>query len=218
MKMNTLFNRKLSGILIAVLLLGLLTGCTVDDPGYMITSDDSVVQIVDENNEIITIDDTTGVLTTTDFSHYEINKGESYYIQANSASLDAGLCLNMTVVTSNSNEWVHVIWVAESSDAMTISIYENAVVSTPGVILTPNNRDRNSANMPDTIFRNGDIFTNTGTLIWEWQSGGGNIIGSGQELSEIILAQDTTYLFCAESRVNGNVVNGELSFYEHANR
>lgn len=208
-----------SALFVCLLLIAVLTGgCTVIEPGFVTTTDDSVIQIVDEDNDIITIDEATGAITSIDYAHHEIHEGCSYIVQENDDDLDNGQTLDLTVITPNTTSWMHSVWSAEGTKAIHIFVYEGVTTNISGVARTPVNRDRNSSNMPSGIFREGDTFVALGTLLWQWHTGDKKISGIGEERDEFLLRQNTQYLFRIESEVNDNAVTGQLSFYEHAHR
>lgn len=202
---------------LALVSIFIFTGCTIEEPGYFIADPESQVQVVDSDGDIVNIDSDTRAIAVIEYPHKEIHDGNSYVLNGDDHDLSVGQTFDLTVLTSNTTNWMHAVWEAEGTDAIHIFVYEGVTVNVPGTPTTPINRDRNSPNTSDAICREGDTFTNLGTLLWEWHTGDKKVAGVGGERDEYILRQGTQYLFRVESEVANNKVSGQLSWYEHTN-
>lgn len=202
-------------LLALILILSLLlTGCayTADEPAPF--------EIIkgrtgDETYQPIMVDPTTHTIQVIDYTHHEVHDGNSYFLSGNDDAIDASENFTLTVVTPDTTTWLHSTWSAEGTAAIHIFVYEDVIVSVNGTIVTPVNRNRNSTNTASGIFRENDTITSSGTLLWQWHTSDRKIAGAGGERDELILKQDTVYMFVIESEVNGNAVSGILSWYEH---
>jgi hypothetical protein len=85
------------------------------------------------------------------------------------------------------------------------------------------NHDRNSANTSGlTIHKSASSGTTDGTLIWQRKSGSATAqarsAGEAEHGMEIILKQNTKYIFKVTSGTNANLTNVLFDWYEHTNR
>ena len=219
----------------------LMAGCTVDDPGYVITTEDSKAQIeiVDVDGDIVTIDSATEAIATIEYEHHEIHAGDSFscwYMQEVSDTGDRSI---VTFRTPNTTRWVHVT-VTFSATVMAHSrIWEApAVNDNTGAALPIYNRNRNSPTLP-TVW---DTSTNPDTQGWATYftelnmgnvAGGTEIghmhLGTGEGKKTVgggargqqewILASNTLYAFEIEStNDDDNIHVIEVDWYEHTSR
>lgn len=176
------------------------------------------VKVVDDDGDIITIDTTTRALATITYAHHETHDGNAYLINVNDDDIDVGDTLDLTIITSNTTTWLHSVWEAQGILGIHIFAYENAVTNVAGANLTPVNMNRNSGNMPSGTFRDGDTFTDTGDLLWQWHTGSKRESGGAGQRNEMILKQGTQYLLRIESEIINNAASGVFFFYEHTNK
>ncbi|KKN17303.1 hypothetical protein LCGC14_0967120 [marine sediment metagenome] len=212
-------------ILTLLLLLSLtVSGCTADgndpamEPFDVSVTGNPEVKVVDDNGNIISIDAATRAIINIDNAHHEIHEGNAYLISINDHDLDVGDMLDLTVITPDTTKWLNVIWNAEGILAIHIFVYEDAITNVAGANLTAVNRNRNSTNVSPAILRSGDSFTDTGTILWQWHTGTRKTGGESGERDELILKQNTQYLFRIESEIINNAVSGILSWYELTNK
>lgn len=206
---------------ILLLIIGILalTGCaTAEEPGYVNVANEPNVKVVDSDGDIIGIDSATRALTTIDSQHHEIHSGSSFFINVNDDDIDATETLDLTVITSDTPEWLHAVWAAEGVLAIHIFVYEDSVTNIAGTSINATNRDRNSTHTSTATFRDGDTFADLGTLLWQWHTGAKKSSGSTAERDELILKQGTQYLYRIESEIINNQASGILSWYEHTNK
>lgn len=163
-------------------------------------------------------DEPTGSDTTVDWAHHEVHEGDAFVQSTHATGVASGAFLGLTVITPDTTKWLHTTFVVTGTLAFVARVYEAATVDVEGSATTAYNRDRNSGTTSGGTFRLGDTFTSKGTLIWQQYVGAGNKTGGGALIrSELILKQNTTYLFELESKAAANVLSGALDWYEHTN-
>lgn len=201
--------RRRVGLTIIVLLALLLTGCSAAEGSSFIMYGDS-----DGEATPIQIDEPSGSLTTISYAHHMIHSGNSYTAVGNDYDLDIGDNFTLTLITPDTATRVHVVWQAEGTNAIHIFLFEDAIVSSPGVAITPVNRNRNSLNTTTVTARENDTISDFGTQLWEWHTGDRKIAGEEREVNEYILKQNTTYLLVISSEADNNMVSGQANWYE----
>lgn len=235
-----LVNFYRSALFVCLLLIAvLMAGCTEVEPGYVITSDDSVTQIVDEDNNIITIDEATGAITCIEYPHHEIHAGDSFSCWYMQTVSDIGDKSIVSFRTANSARWVHLTITGSATFMAHFRLLEApAINDNTGANLAVYNRNRNSATQATVIdtSQNPDL---SGSATFFTELTMGNVVG-GTDLvhehlgtgegkktigggargeQEWILLPNTLYAVEIESTtVDDNVHVIELSWYEHTNR
>lgn len=221
-----------------IVLLVILTGCTAEEPGYVITTSDSEVMVVDSDGDIITIDEDTGSITTITQEHSELHCGDSFsswYLQDVSDIGDKSI---IAFKTSNTIKWIHVTVTSAATVMAHSRILEApAITDNTGATLAIYNRDRNSATT-STVIDTSPAVDVAGQAMYFTELTTGNVTG-GTEIAhehlgtgegkktlggatrgtqEWILKQNTFYAFVIESITaddNTHVIG--LSWYEHTN-
>lgn len=164
------------------------------------------------------VDSSTETLQVIDYPHHEIHSGSHYFI-CGFQDFSNGEVVDFTVVTPNTTKWLHMLFQIEGSGAVSIEIYEDATVDVAGTVTTPNNNNRNSANTSDAVIRTGDTFTDIGTLKFGNQSGANKAAGIIGRENEIILKQNSTYIFRITNQTAiTNVIYFCGEWYEHINK
>ena len=169
------------------------------------------------------IDRATETLQTIDYEHHEIHAGSHFYIcgfetLADNASLDFAL------TTPDTTKWAHMTYDVSGTSQTEFYIYEASSV-TGGTATTPLNNDRNSVKTSDlTIVKNPSV-TTLGTMIYSTSRGFAGATPSKADAEgivtrsrEIILKQNTTYIFRVTSRDGDNIINYCGEWYEHTNK
>ena len=228
-------------LLCVILLIALIIpfGCTVDDPGFVVTNPSSRVQIVDSDGDIITIDPATRNLVVLDQDHFQIHKGNSFSTWYEQQVSDTGDETIIAFKTSDTTKWLQLIMTVSTSSSADAHIIEApAIVDNTGAPLTVFNRDRNSATTstiidtsqnPDvtgqamffTEVTQGNVTGGTNIAHVHLQGGAGPkaIGGDARGTEEWILKQNTLYAFVIESLdMNDNVHLIELDWYEYVNK
>jgi hypothetical protein len=155
---------------------------------------------------------------TIDFPHYMIHIGRAYKLD-HVYTLSSGANHDHAFVTpSSGTRYPHLTWLINSSDDLTIYLYE-APTLTLGSEIAAYNRNRNSANANTTKVYSVDAVSNVGTEIEANRIGMGS--GShqnqnvGNSLGEWIFKANTTYLWRVKSNANGNIISASIEWYEY---
>jgi hypothetical protein len=165
------------------------------------------------------IDQTTSGKSQLEYEHFKVHTGDSWVVTYNASTNDAAT-LDRYIITPNTTRWPHVFWDVVGQGLTTISLYEGASGTYNAV--TAYNRNRNSALVNTTVIGNPSGAVTAGTLIWTWQSGTtgpgpARSTGATRETGELVLKQNTQYLFRCTSGVNNNIISVDLTWYEHTN-
>ncbi len=215
----------------AILLIGifsslLLIGCSAQEAVYTNLSgaeDDAQVVIKgrtgDSTYQVPILDPVSHTIKAIDFEHSQIHEGHSFFVH-NVVDLGNGANSTLLIVTPNTTTWAHIVREIDIELESSFNLYEDSIVSANGTPLTAVNRDRNSANTAEVLFFSSPTVTDFGTLISQSQLGSGKKAGGGgRDTSEIILKQNTKYLFVITNlTTNNNVISSKISWYEHTNR
>jgi hypothetical protein len=164
------------------------------------------------------IDSSTETLQTIEYEHHEIHSGSHFFICGTQA-LSNSEVVNFTFITPNTTKWTHMTFVIEGTGAISLEIFEGATVNVAGTAVTARNSDRNSETTTVNTIRTGDTYTGTGTSIYSKQTGALKSIGIISRNNEIILKQNTTYIFRI---TNETAVANQLTYcadwYEHQSK
>lgn len=168
----------------------------------------------------IRIDSATDTIQTIDYSHHETHAGSSFFY-TDSVSVNSAGTQDYIVTTPNTTKWAHMTFQITGSAITQVQIYESSD-RTGTTLQTVFNHNRNSATAnTTTIHKNQSSGTTDGTLIWQRKSGSATQQSrSGDEAHhsmEIILKQNTKYLFRITSGTDTNLTNVLFDWYEHTN-
>jgi len=163
-------------------------------------------------------DPATHALETIDYNHHEIHDGSHYFVCGYQSFANAEV-VDFTVVTPNTTKWLHMLFEIMGEGAVSIEIWEDAVVNVAGTPTVPNNNNRNSANTSDAVVRVGDTFTSEGTMIFSNISGANKQSGIIGRANEIMLKQNSAYIFrITNETALANVISYCGEWYEHTNK
>ena len=164
------------------------------------------------------VDASTETLQTITYEHHEIHSGSHFYY-CDFQDFSNGQVVDFTFVTPNTTKWAHMDFYIGSTDAASIEIYEGATVDTTGTAITAINNNRNSTNTSDMTIRTGDTFTAVGTKIYGASSGDKGAAGIIEREREIVLKQNTTYIFRITNQTNlTNTITYCGEWYEHTDK
>jgi len=177
----------------------------------------------DSNNS--GVDAATEVLNGIDYAHHEIHSGSHYYAYKE-ATLASTEKLTISVQTPNTTKWGHLLWKLSTSDTAVFDVLEAVTSISGGTAFTVLNNDRNSSNTSGMTVKTASdegadtaIAPTGGTEIYAEGLKGGNKVGAASRGdSEIILKQNSLYLFRITSAANSNVCSAVLEWYEHTNK
>jgi len=206
----------------------LLTGSHVwDNTNWQKVSGDTsgiqYVRIKDPRYDgTATLDGSTEALNVIDYAHHEIHSGSHYFL-ANYAILGNGDDIDFTFHTPNSTKWVHLLFALESTGQTEFTVFEDVTGNNDGTPVTPNNSNRNKPDASASVLSQDATITDEGTILENQLFGvTGNpsksVGGSTGRDDEIVLKQNTKYLFRISSDSASNNVSWRASWYEHTDR
>jgi hypothetical protein len=185
-------------------------------------------------NVPIEADASTGALLTIAYEHHEIHDGRHYFVEGYQFLTSSGDSLIFLFNVNDVTRWPHLIFDFNLNGAASISMYEGAAdgeevpIDTLTTRLTPVNNNRNSSNtsVHDLFWGqtlNDFVATDSiGTVVWSdsVDTGGGNANSpnpshsSGRD-DEIVLKQNTSYLWIVVAKENDVLSRFKGSWYEH---
>jgi hypothetical protein len=182
----------------------------------------SLVNIVDDNNNVADVDSLTKAINTINAEHNEIHLGNSYCA---GYTVDiAGSASHYTILaTPNTTRYLHLVFEIATEGETELSIYEDVTVATSlsGTALTARNRDRNSSNASSGLFYQGATPANVtlgSTRIypipchWGTKSFEG---GNNRAQNEIILKPNKKYAYVIKNAsAAANYVGYVFNWYE----
>jgi hypothetical protein len=167
-------------------------------------------------------DSSTWTLQTIDYAHHEVHSGSAFWAFVN-ASLTNGQVMSLALATPDTTKWSHSTISVDATSSATFAITEGTNAPSGGTAFTPRNFNRNSATASGNAALTGytgstPITATGGTAIWAEVVGSRGIHTSRQNASEMILKQNTNYLF---ELTNGSTANNctiLLTWYEHTDK
>ena len=166
------------------------------------------------------IDQTTSGKAQLEYEHFKVHTSDAWVVTYNFTSDEEASDVNRYIITPNTTRWAHLFWDVVGQAKTRIRLFEGASGTYDPV--TAYNRNRNSARVNTTIIGNPTGNITNGTLIWEWLSGttaprSAKSSGATRETGEIVLKQNTQYLFKCEAYSEDNLISVDLTWYEHTN-
>lgn len=164
------------------------------------------------------VDAITEAQYTLDYVHHEAHAG-SYYGYCENVNLGNAAVRDILISVPDTNRWPHLLWKVRSSGEANLTIYEGATTSNDGTGVTEINHNRNSTNTSLTQIFFTPTLTATGAVICLEHFGAGqNAGGESRGEQELILKQNTKYLFRIVSEAADNDISTMFGWYEHANK
>lgn len=179
---------------------------------------------------IFPLDKATLAMTTIEYDHHEIHSG-SHYFMAGTVTLDSATSdfTDFCVITPDTTKWAHMTFALDAVGQFSFAVYEDAVFDTDGAAATAFNNNRNSANTSGLEITTGasnvSIVSSDGvTAIFGPVTYGkdgnvtqvtGGVLGRGRE---IVLKQNTKYIFRIDSATAANAINYYAEWYEHTDK
>jgi hypothetical protein len=159
---------------------------------------------------------------TIDYAHHEVHDGSAYWAYK-TVTLGNGEVSTVGVTTPNTTKWAHLLLKVDLSAAATFDILEDVTSFSGGASFTVLNFNRNSSKTSGLTVITGhtgsDLITPTGgTTIWTEALGTRGASTSRQNASELILNQNSNYLFRVTNGAASNNTSILLTWYEHTNR
>lgn len=173
------------------------------------------------------MDKSTNSLQIVDYEHHEVHAGSHFFID-DVADLAINNVFDMQFTTPDTAKWGHFTFTLNSEAEVEWYVYEGASITTPGTPYTPNNNNRNSENasvMTVGIAESASLAAaNAITDVTGAKQLRHGIIGAGKQNAgtdergkEVVLKQNTTYVFRAIANAAG-YVNFDLNWYEHTDK
>jgi len=164
------------------------------------------------------IDKTTNSLKVVDYSHSELHSGTHYFARSY-ITLGNGEVADLLIISPDTTKWAHMVFAGDGEAEILAEIYEGPTYSDIGVRDNERNRNRNYPDNNTTFIYQGAVITDPGDLLAGNVFGSGkNVGGGGRDDEEIILKQNTAYLFrVTNNTVSNNNVNWRIDWYEHTN-
>lgn len=187
----------------------------------VVEGDNHDLRNLSRGERAVRIDKSTRSLMVLDYEHHEIHAGSMFRLFTYNDALASASAINISVVTPNTDEEVHMVVVFSGTGEFLGGMYEGATV-VDGAAATPLNKHRSSSNVSSCTCKIGVTVNAAGTILSRTYLGSG--IGSGahggadRDISGWILAPNTIYLFRLTSQAADNEVEIELTFYEHTPR
>jgi len=167
------------------------------------------------------VDDTTGALVGIDAAHAEIHAGDHFFI-TNYITLNIAGTLIYGVTTPNTTKWAHLFWEVDCTGETLFQVYEVATW-TGGTPVTPVNSNRNSATVSGLTIATAPTISVAGNLLAASLLGlaaapsKAALAGNSKREDEMILKQNTQYVFKFTSNSNSNNITYRALWYEHTN-
>jgi len=167
---------------------------------------------------IVKLDANTEVQMFVDYAHHEVHAGSHYYIKNWYDIAGSGTVKEFILTTPDSTKEVHLLTAFNTEAEFTLSAFEGVTTSDDGDAITPINNNRNSSKTSVLSTFEDPTVTNDGDAIWtiKMGSGGNKSTGERRGDAEIILKQNTKYLFRITKNATGtDWVDINLKWYEH---
>ena len=196
-----------------------MTSITWGDTGRYIP--DRYVKIISSDGNSIE-DEITGVLPIINSVHHKVHEGCHFSVSGFETLASNGSAV-FGIVTPNSTKWLHMLYDVEGTTQTEFYIYENPTF-TSGTVKTAMNSNRNSVKTASILIYYNPTITALGDLIYSRSSGVAGATPSKattesnfQREDELILKQNTKYVFKIISKANDNIISYHGKWYEHTN-
>jgi len=166
----------------------------------------------------VRMDSSTNSLQTVTYEHHEIHSGSHYYM-ANHDDFGNGASSDFAIITPDTTKWIHMTFAIEGSYAVHLDIYEDSDFDGDGVAVDSFNNNRNSGNTTGMTITSDPTVNSVGDMIFAQQKGANKQAGSLERAQEIILKQNTKYIFrITNESTSTNTISWLAEWYEHTNR
>ena len=167
-------------------------------------------------------DGSSNAIRFIDYAHHEVHDGSSYWAAVN-ATLGNGEIATIGFTTPDTTKWAHLLLQVDVNASCLFEVLESVSSFSGGAAFTVRNFDRNSSNTTGmtviTGYTGSDLITPTGgTTIWSENLGTKGVSTSRSNASELIMKQNTNYLFRVTNGSTSNPMTILLTWYEHTNR
>lgn len=172
----------------------------------------------ESTTDFVRMDASTNTLQTIEYEHHEIHEGSHYFI-CNNDTFSNGASSDFALITPNTTNWTHMVFEIEGSFAVNLDIYEDSDFDGDGSAVSSFNNNRNRVNTTGMTITRDPTVNSDGNLIFSSVKGANKVSGIILRSREIILKQNTKYIFRI---TNGSTSNNNISWcaewYEHTER
>ena len=168
-------------------------------------------------------DGATNATRTISYPHHEVHGGSAYWA-ANNATIDNTEVNTVSITTPDTTKWAHLLLCIDATTTGTFEVLEDVTSLSGGSAFTAMNFNRNSSKTSGMTVTTGDttgtdpITPTGGTTIWSETLGTRGIATTRENASELVLKQNSIYLFRVTSSANSNNCTILLTWYEHTDR
>ena len=169
----------------------------------------------------IQTDNTTSAGITIDYSHHEVHEGSAYW-SYHTVSLGNGEVITMGYVTPDTYRWSHLLFRVDLTSGGVLDILEDVTSFDQGDAFSVFNFHRNSTKTSGCTVTTGatgaTLITPTGgSEIWNESLGTRGQQTTRDNASELVMKQNSKYLFRFTNDANACVATILLTWYEHTN-
>ena len=157
------------------------------------------------------IDSASYALITIPVEHHIIHEGESYTYSVVSHDLDSGGAINLTIITNGKQ--TDLTFIASTSAAADITLYEDFSNSSVGVKVDPINRNRHLNYNSTVLLYTGQVGSSLKVLQNFHIGEGRKVGGEGSEFIEWVLDDNRVYQLVLQSEADNNQVSFTVNFY-----
>ena len=173
--------------------------------------------LYDSDGIELSMDPNNGAIDIEPHEHFKIHQGDHFFI-CGYTTLGNAADIDFTVTTPNTTEWLHMTFDIEGTQAITLEIKEDAVIDAAGTSVIVRNNDRNSSHASAATIQTDPTYTDEGTTIYSAYAGANKRTGVIDRSKEIILKQNTTYIFRITNQETTNTIVSYCGeWYEHTN-
>lgn len=161
------------------------------------------------------VDQTTGALVMLGENRHRTLQGKHFYT-SQIFILSGSEVRKFLVTTPDTEEHAHMILNVSTQAEATVTVFEGAIISDAGSIITAVNCKRDSTNTPSTIVTGAPDVTGNGTQILVQKVGSGKRIGGEFGTEKVELMSNAKYLFeISNNTTSDNWVDWSFNWYEH---
>jgi len=178
----------------------------------------SYMKTGDTTYQVPRLDVSTHTLQTIEYEHHEIHAGSHFYLCDYDSAIQLNETIEFVVTTPNTTSWSHMTFDFSSILGASLDVYEGSTDVVGGTPVTPFNNNRNSATTSTLTLIKDPTSITTGTRIAGYLAGANRTGGMQQRDRELILKQNTTYLFRFTSLANSNAISFCGEWYDNINK
>lgn len=163
-------------------------------------------------------DAATHAVSTVEYEHKEIHSGTHFFI-ANYGTVASSATVDFAITTPNTTRWGHMTFSIEGQGELSMHIYEDSDYDSDGTAVIPVNNNRNSTNTSVLTIQTDPTVNSDGNQKFAKYSGGNRIIGLISRERELVLKQNTKYIFrITNQSAQNNIISWDADWYEHVNK